>query len=112
MKSLSQGSAAGILSAFSRDTIRGAIYVEASQRSDVVNIARGLHGVLHPRRVAVGIPLVQLSPEDCTSLLSMDDGPTSVMHGSWVRIKRRHRHTLDLAFVLQLDERTLMARSP
>jgi len=108
MKSQSQSS--GILSAFSRDAIRGAIYVEATQRSDVVNIARGLHGVLHSRRIAYGISLVRLSPEECASLLSMGDYPTSIVHGSWVRIKHHRRHRLDLAFVLQLDEGTLMAR--
>ena len=40
----------------------------------------------------------------------MDDGPSWIKHGSWVRIKHHNRHTLDLAFVLHLDERTLTAR--
>jgi transcription elongation factor SPT5 len=91
-----------ILSAFTRDNIRGSIYIEASTLDMVHRALKGIGGVIHSRSGAASIQ--HIPDEDHIPLLTMEAFLTSITTGSWVRIKKRGRHVRDLAFVSEIDK--------
>lgn len=94
-----------ILSAFSRDAIRGSVYVEAPSLADVCRILEGIPGV---RRLRGRRPCVDIIPlADRAPLLTMGES-TSVKPSSWVRLKRYGKYKDDLGFVYEVDPETLM----
>lgn len=94
-----RSTAARVLTAFTRDSIRGSVYVEAPSLVDVRLILDGIPRVLRSQP----IDLVALA--DRTPLLTME-AFISIRALSWVRIKRSGRYKNDLGFVHSVDSRT------
>jgi transcription elongation factor SPT5 len=96
------------LSAFTRDTIPGAIYIEALT-IDSVNDA--LHGVAGVIRSPLG-PRIDLVPlEDRIPLLKMSGSISdTIKPGAFARLKDRSLYHNDLAVIKEFDPTTLVVR--
>ena len=102
------GTKSCIYSAFSFDSIRGSVYVEATSLLDVQRAVRGISYVLH----TLGTPRIELLPlGDCVSLLGMmvRDDVHPIQPSSWVRVRKTGRHRGKLAFVKSIDLREGLA---
>ncbi|KDR77014.1 hypothetical protein GALMADRAFT_246210 [Galerina marginata CBS 339.88] len=86
-----------IMSAFQRDSLPGMIYVEARSAKQVTEACNGLVGV-YPSR---GVQLVPI--EEMASLLQIKKQETTLVPGTWVRI-RRGKYAGDLAQVMDLTD--------
>jgi len=87
-----------VFSAFTRDAIRGSVYVEARSLDDVRDLLRNLGGIISNS----GTPFTELvSPDDRIPLLQMNDSEEMIaIHAKcWVRIKRAGVHRGCLALV-------------
>jgi transcription elongation factor SPT5 len=80
---MTPSTSSGILSAFSRDHIPGAIYIESCTLSAVRDILSGTYGV-HSHRQSPRVELVPL--DDRVRLLELDS-PFAITTGSWVRLE-------------------------
>lgn len=89
--------ALSIISAFFRDSLKGYIYVEARQESDVRHAIRGLVGIYLNNELLM-VPLEQMP-----DLLKTKKKETPIVLGGWVRIKRG-KYAGDLAQVNELME--------
>jgi transcription elongation factor SPT5 len=90
-----------IASAFTRDSIKGSIYVEAPSSLAIANVIRGLSAV----RNSNGKVLMELVPlEERTALLEMEKVPSTVRVGSWVEVKGRSIYGGDTALVREVTE--------
>lgn len=93
----------GILSAFTRDTIQGSVYVEASTLDNIQSILRGVSGIVCSR----GVPRIDIVPlDERAALLDMKMIQMDPKLLSWVRLKccgkyRKYRN--DLALVAEFD---------
>ncbi|KAF7326094.1 hypothetical protein MKEN_00460700 [Mycena kentingensis (nom. inval.)] len=87
-----------ILSVFSRDSIQGAIYIEARLAEHVTAACNGMVGIFHAR---FGVQLVPI--EERAALLSLTPQEVDLFPGSWVRI-RRGTYRGDLAQVVEVIE--------
>jgi len=94
-----------ICTAFSRDVIVGAIYLEGNTVVDVVQALVGVDGVLFDGHA----PQIEaISLEDRVALLEMDSTLT-IRVNKWVRILRRGRYRRDLGLIQCIDEHSLLA---
>jgi transcription elongation factor SPT5 len=98
----------GILSAFTRDTVPGVIYIEAFTITAVKDALRGVSGII---RSHLG-PLIDLVPlDDRIPLLKMPGSISdAIKPGAFARIKDRGLYRNDLAVIKEFDETTLVAR--
>lgn len=87
----------GAYSAFYRDSLPGIIYVEARNERQVSQAIQGLVGV-YPSKGFVLVPI-----EEMASLLKIKKIETTLMPGTWVRIKRG-KYAGDLAQILDVTE--------
>lgn len=94
----------GVLSAFSRDSIRGSVYVEARHVTNVRGILEGIPRVRRLRGEHPCIDMVDLA--DRLPLLTMVESPI-IQPMSWVRLKRAGIYSGDLGFVFEVDAQTL-----
>jgi transcription elongation factor SPT5 len=85
-----------ILSAFTRDSLRGRIYVEAKSESDVKHALKGIYSMDLSR----GLQLVSI--DDRVRALSLRDLDTAITRGTWVRPKWG-KYKGDLGLVLSVD---------
>jgi transcription elongation factor SPT5 len=100
-KSLIAARTCEIVSAFTRDSIKGSIYVEAPSSLAIANVIRGLSGVRNSR----GKVLMELVPlEERTALLEMEKVLSMVRVGSWVEVKGRSIYGGDTALVQNVTE--------
>lgn len=90
-----------IASAFTRDSIKGSIYVEAPSPLAVAEAVQGLSGILM-HKGAVRLDLVAL--EDRIPLLESRAVPCSMKPGSWVQIKARGLYRGDVGIIRSLSD--------
>jgi hypothetical protein len=104
--------AGGILSAFSRDTIQGSVYVEATTFDNVKSIVREVGGsmILRSQHYRDQVPRIDLVPlEECGPLLDMGHMTgMDIPILSWVRLKCRGKYRHDLGLVLECNPLDLM----
>jgi len=89
----------GVLTVFSRDFVKGFIYVEARSLTDVQETFRGIRYSSQKTLQADLVPF-----EDRIALLEMSDGPITIVPGSWVRIKCKSRYRHDLGLVEDVSQ--------
>jgi ribosomal protein L24 len=92
----------GVLSAFSRDTIVGCVYVEAPAIIDVQTALQDVNGVTYSRQGTLQLDLIPL--DDRVPLLTMAYLPNTMTVASWVRIKRRGRYRNHLGLVSHVSD--------
>ena len=87
-----------ILSAFSRDSLEGQLFVEARRADDVIAAFQGLAGAYVSNTKPFLVPILEMA-----DLLKLQKKQAEIPVGGWVRIKRG-KYAGDLAQVLDVAE--------
>jgi hypothetical protein len=96
---LERGTQHQIRSAFTRGSIRGAIYVEGNLDADMISLLSLTPGIILKRS---GVVRQLIDPSDWVKLLTMQD-PISVANaGQWIRV-RKGVYKGDLGFVTRVE---------
>jgi ribosomal protein L24 len=88
---------------FSRDSLRGSVYVEAHAHAHVQRLLNGIKGTYRSPQKLPHIDLIPL--EERIMLLEMDSLPITITTGTWVRMKCVGHYRGDLALVQDVAER-------
>jgi transcription antitermination factor NusG len=90
-----------VLAAFTRDNIKGSVYVESTSLPAICNVLNGMGHVLHNS----GGPLIDLVPlEERVPLLNLPP-LAPIKQNSWVRVKHTGTYRDRLAFVKAINLR-------
>jgi transcription elongation factor SPT5 len=95
-----------VLSAFARDEIKGAVYIEARSLEAVRHILQGVPGVFHNSQG----PCIDLVPLDERVSLLQSTKPTPIQRLSWVRITCGGKYRNRPALVKSVDLRLWTAQ--
>ncbi|WFD34863.1 transcription elongation factor spt5 [Malassezia cuniculi] len=87
-----------ILSAFSRDSLEGQLFVEARRADDVISAFEGLAGAYVTNTKPFLVPILEMA-----DLLKLQKKQAEIPVGGWVRVKRG-KYAGDLAQVLDVAE--------
>jgi len=90
----------GLRSAFTRGSIRGYIYLEATMNPSLVNLLKRIPGI---QRESRSLRYDGVSQEDWEALLTMTDSEATPVVGEWVLISRG-KYKGDLAYVSSLED--------
>jgi hypothetical protein len=88
-----------IRSAFTRGSIRGAIYVEGNLDADVISLLTLTPGIIRTRS---GVQRQLIDPSDWVKLLTMQDPILVVKEGQWIQV-RNGVYKGDLGFVTRVE---------
>ena len=88
-----------IRSAFTRGSVRGAIYVEGNLDADMISLLNLTPGIIRKRS---GVVRQLIDPSDWVKLLTMRDPITVVKVGQWVRVCKGV-YKGDLGFVTRVE---------
>ena len=88
-----------IRSAFTRGSVRGAIYVEGNLDADMISLLNLTPGIIRKRS---GVVRQLIDPSDWVKLLTMQDPILMVEAGQWVRV-RKGVYKGDLGFVTRVE---------
>jgi hypothetical protein len=88
-----------IRSAFTRGSVRGAIYVEGNLDADMISILSLTPGVVRKRS---GVVRQLIDPSDWVKLLTMQDPTLRVKAGQWIRV-RNGLYRGDLGFITRVE---------
>ena len=89
-----------IRSAFTRGSIRGAIYVEGNLDADMISLLKLTPGIVVRQKSGVERQLID--PSDWVKLLTMQDPISAVKAGQWIRV-RNGVYKGDLGFVTRVE---------
>jgi hypothetical protein len=96
---LERGTQHQIRSAFTRGSIRGAIYVEGNLDADMISLLSLTPGIILKRS---GVVRQLIDPSDWLKLLTMQDPISVVNAGQWIRV-RKGVYKGDLGFVTRVE---------
>jgi transcription antitermination factor NusG len=88
-----------IRSAFTRGSIRGAIYVEGNLDADMISLLRLTPGIIQTRS---GVVRQLIDPSDWVKLLTIQNPILAVKAGQWIRV-RKGVYKGDLGFVTRVE---------
>ena len=88
-----------IRSAFTRGSIRGAVYVEGNLDADMITLLNLTPGIIRNR---TGVVRQLIDPSDWVKLLTMQDPISVVKANQWIRV-RTGRYKGDLGFVTRVQ---------
>ena len=89
-----------IRSAFTRGSIRGAIYVEGNLDADMISLLKLTPGIVV--RKQSGVERQSIDPSDWVKLLTMQDPISVVKAGQWIRV-RNGVYKGDFGFVTRVE---------
>ena len=88
-----------IRSAFTRGSVRGAIYVEGHLDAEMISLLMLTPGII---RTQSGVVRQLIDPSDWVKLLTMQDPTLAVKEGQWIRV-RNGVYKGDLGFVTRVE---------
>jgi ribosomal protein L24 len=88
-----------IRSAFTRDSIRGAIYVECNLDTDMISLLKLTPGIIQKQS---GVVRQLIDPSDWVKLLKLKDPFSVVKEGQWVRV-HKGVYKGDPGFIMRVD---------